>query len=147
MITTSIVALANQAEKFVVTGSTSRRLKLKAAKTAVSRPKRIRPKINIAAQSAVKKISIGGLSPEKMKSTVSSNQPAVIASQSLRRMAESSQITKRALREIKGACNKLMPTSASCARSPDKAFGSIVSTGAGKPNKRGDRTQATATTS
>src|SRR5207248_9917486 len=62
-------------------------------------------------------------------------------------MTESSKITKRALRETKGACNKLMPTSASCARSPDKAFGSIVRTGAGKPNKRGDRTQATARTS
>src|SRR5947208_3147124 len=107
MITTKIVAPANQAEKLVVTGITSRMLKLKKAKTAVSSPKRIKPKINIPAQSAVKKISIGGLSPGKMTSTLSSNQPVIVASQSLRRMTVSSNITKRALRDIKGAVSKL----------------------------------------
>src|SRR6266568_2573786 len=119
MITTKIVAPANQAEKLVVTGITSRMLKLKKAKTAVSSPKRIRPKINIPAQSAVKKISIAGLSPGKMTIPISSNQPAVVASQSLRRMSESSKITKRALRETKGACSKPWATKLNCARSPD----------------------------
>src|SRR2546423_9226767 len=106
IITTKKVAPANQTEKFVVSGIASRTLKLKKVKTAVSSPKRIRPKINIAADSAVKKISIDGLSPENMVSDMSSNQPAIIASQSLRRMTESNNTTKRVLRETKGACRK-----------------------------------------
>src|SRR5438270_3522553 len=99
IITTNRVAPANQAEKFVVTGKASRTLKLKKVNTAVSSPKRIKPKINMAAHSAVKKISIDGLSPEKLMSAMSSNQPAIVASQSLRKMVENNNRTKRALRE------------------------------------------------